>query len=106
MLEMNVYKPMMVFNLVSQVAMLSDSCTNFTEYLLKGMKPNKKAIKEHLERSLMLVTALSPVIGYDKASYLAHYAFSHNLTLRESNKKLKLVKEADFDKHLDPKKMV
>ena len=80
-LEMNVYKPLMIFNIAQSITILSDGCSNFRKFLIEGTKPNLKKIKEYVERSLMLVTALSPVIGYDKASKIAHYAMDHDLTL-------------------------
>lgn len=104
-LEMNVYKPMMIFNLTQSVKTLSDSMINFTEFLLKDAKPNKKKIDTYLHESLMLVTALSPVIGYDKSSELAHYAYDNDLSLKEANKALKFVDDTEFDKVMDPYKM-
>ena len=66
-LEMNVYKPLMINNVVHSIVLMSDGCVNFRKFLVEGTKPNLKKINEYVERSLMLVTALSPVIGYDKA---------------------------------------
>ena len=80
-LEMNVYKPLMIFNLTHSITIMTDGCTNFRKFLIEGTKPNLKKIKEYVDRSLMLVTALSPVIGYDKASKIAHYAMDNDLTL-------------------------
>src|SRR3984957_8813467 len=80
-LEMNVYKPLIIFNLTHSITLITDSCTNFRKFLVEGTQPNLKKIKEYVERSLMLVTALAPVIGYDKASKIAHYAMDHDLTL-------------------------
>ncbi|MED7819528.1 MULTISPECIES: class II fumarate hydratase [unclassified Francisella] len=104
-LEMNVYKPLIIFNIIQSVKIISDSCVNFTKYLLEDMKPNKSKIDFYLKNSLMLVTALSPVIGYDKASQLAHYADENNLSLAEANKVLKLLSEDEFNKVVDPYKM-
>jgi fumarate hydratase class II len=84
-LEMNVYKPLMIFNIT---------------------KPNLKKINEYVERSLMLVTALSPVIGYDKASKIAHHAMDNDLTLKTAALQLGFVTEAEFDRVVDPRKMV
>ena len=67
-LEMNVYKPLMIFNITHSITIMADGCVNFRKFLVEGTKPNLKKINEYVERSLMLVTALSPVIGYDKAS--------------------------------------
>jgi fumarate hydratase class II len=73
---------------------------------VEGTKPNLKKINEYVERSLMLVTALSPVIGYDKASKIAHYANDNDLTLKDAALKLGFVTEAEFERIVDPKKMV
>ncbi len=105
-LEMNVYKPLMIFNIAHSITLLSDGCTNFRKFLIEGTKPNLKKIKEYVDRSLMLVTALSPVIGYDKASKIAHYAMDNDLTLREAALKLGFVTEEQFDRVVDPAKMV
>jgi fumarate hydratase class II len=105
-LEMNVYKPLMIFNIAHSITIMTDGCTNFRTFLVEGTKPNLKKINEFVERSLMLVTALSPVIGYDKASKIAHYAMDNDLTLRDAALKLGFVSEAEFDRVVDPKKMV
>jgi len=105
-LEMNVYKPLIIYNITHSISLMTDSCTNFRTFLVEGTKPNLKQIGQFVERSLMLVTALSPVIGYDKASKIAHYALDNDLTLKEAALKLGFVTEAEFDKVVDPKKMV
>ena len=105
-LEMNVYKPLLVFNITHSITILTDGCTNFRKFLVEGTKPNLRKIKEYVDRSLMLVTALSPVIGYDKASKIAHYAMDNDLTLKEAALKLGFVTEAEFDRVVDPAKMV
>jgi len=105
-LEMNVYKPLIIFNVTHSIAILSDGCTNLRRFLVEGTKPNLKKISEYVESSLMLVTALSPVIGYDKASKIAHYAMDNNLTLRAAALKLGFVTEKEFDRIVDPAKMV
>jgi fumarate hydratase, class II len=105
-LEMNVYKPLIIFNIAQSITILSDGCTNFQKYLVQGTKPNLKKIKEYVDRSLMLVTALSPVIGYDNASKIAHYAMDNDLTLKEAALKLQFVTEEEFDRLVDPEKMV
>jgi fumarate hydratase class II len=105
-LEMNVYKPLMIFNITHSITIMTDGCTNFRKFLVEGTKPNLKKIKTDVERSLMLVTALAPVIGYDKASQIAHYAMDHDLTLKEAALKLGFVSEAEFDRVVDPAKMV
>jgi fumarate hydratase, class II len=105
-LEMNVYKPLMIFNVTRSITLMSDGCANFRKYLIEGTKPNLKKINEYVERSLMLVTALSPVIGYDKASKIAHFALDNDLTLKEAALRLGFIGEAEFDRIVDPKKMV
>jgi len=81
---MNVYKPLMIFDVIHSIILMSDGCVNFRKFLVEGTKPNLKKINEYVERSLMLVTALSPVIGYDKASKIAHHAMDNDLTLKEA----------------------
>ena len=105
-LEMNVYKPLIIYNITDSITLLADGCTNFRRFLVEGTKPNRKKIEEYVERSLMLVTALSPVIGYDKASKIAHYALDNDLSLKEAALKLGYVTEAEFDRVVDPAKMV
>jgi fumarate hydratase class II len=105
-LEMNVYKPLIIYNITHSISLLTDSCTNFRKFLIEGTTPNLKKIGEYVERSLMLVTALSPVIGYDKASKIAHYAMDNDLTLKAAALKLGYVSEAEFDRVVDPAKMV
>ncbi len=101
-LEMNVYKPLMIYNILHSGLILRDSCINFEKYTIRGMKPNMKRIARDLEKSLMLVTALSPVIGYDKASQIAHYALDRDLSLKEAALKLKFVTAEEFDRLVDP----
>ena len=105
-LEMNVYKPLLIFNITHSIAILADGCSNFRKFLIEGTKPNRKKIGEYVERSLMLVTALVPVIGYDKASAIAHYAMENDLTLKAAALKLGFVTEDEFDRIVDPAKMV
>ena len=105
-LEMNVYKPLIIFNITHSITILTDGCTNFNKFLVEGTKPNLKKIKEYVDRSLMLVTALAPVIGYDKASKIAHYAMDNDLTLKAAALKLGFVTPDEFDRVVDPAKMV
>jgi fumarate hydratase class II len=105
-LEMNVYKPLIIFNITHSITIMTDGCTNFGKFLVEGTKPNLKKIKEYVDRSLMLVTALAPVIGYDKASKIAHYAMDNDLTLKDAALKLGFVTEDEFDRVVDPAKMV
>jgi fumarate hydratase class II len=104
-LEMNVYKPLMIFNVAKSARLLTDGCHNFRVFLVEGTEPNEKQIAGFVERSLMLVTALSPVIGYDNASKVAHYALDHDMTLREAALKLGFVDADEFDRVVDPAKM-
>ena len=103
---MNVYRPLMIFNITHSITILTDGCTNFCKFLVEGTRPNLKKIKEYVDRSLMLVTALSPVIGYDQASQIAHFAMDNDLTLKEAALKLGFVSEELFDRVVDPAKMV
>src|SRR5438445_9893957 len=105
-LEMNVYKPLIIFNVTHSITIMTDGCINFRRFLIEGAKPNLKKIKEYVDRSLMLVTALSPVIGYDKSSKIAHYALDNHLTLKEGALKLGFVTEDEFNRVVDPAKVV
>jgi fumarate hydratase class II len=105
-LEMNVYKPLMIYNITHSITLMTDGCTNFRRFLVEGTRPNLKKIGEYVDRSLMLVTALSPVIGYDKASKIAHHAMDNDLTLKQAALQLGFVSEAEFDRIVDPRKMV
>jgi fumarate hydratase class II len=105
-LEMNVYKPLIIYNVTHSITLMTDSCTNFRKFLVEGTEPNLNKIKQYVDRSLMLVTALSPVIGYDKASKIAHYAMDNDLTLKEAALRLSFVTEGEFDRVVDPRKMV
>jgi fumarate hydratase, class II len=105
-LEMNVYKPLMIANIAGSIRILADGCDNFRKFLIEGTEPDRRNIAEHLDRSLMLVTALVPVIGYDKAAEIAHHAMEHDQTLKEAALELGYVDERTFDRVVDPKKMV
>lgn len=105
-LEMNVYKPLIIYNIMHSIRIMSDGCHNFSRFLVVGIQPNQKQISAFVERSLMLVTALSPIIGYDKASQVAHYALDHDLTLKEAALKLGSISADEFDRVVDPAKMV
>jgi fumarate hydratase class II len=105
-LEMNVYKPVIIHNIMHAIRIMSDGCANFSRFLVAGMQPNQKQINAFVERSLMLVTALSPIIGYDKASQVAHYALDHDLTLKEAALKLGYISADQFDTVVNPAKMI
>src|SRR4029450_4371887 len=96
----------MIYNIAHSITLMADGCTNFRKFLVEGAEPNRKKIAEYVERSPMLVTPPAPVIGYDKASQIAHYAMDHDLTLKEAALKLGFVSEAEFDRVVDPTKMV
>ncbi|GCE64133.1 class II fumarate hydratase [cyanobiont of Ornithocercus magnificus] len=105
-LEMNVYKPLLIFNIMQSIRIISDGCENFRLFLVEGIEPNHKQLKSFVDRSLMLVTALSPIIGYDKASKIARYALDHDITLRQAALQLEFISEEEFDRIVDPKKMI
>jgi fumarate hydratase class II len=105
-LEMNVYKPLIIFNIMHAITLMTDGCENFRRFLVEGTRPNLKKITENVENSLMLVTALAPVIGYDKASQIAHHAADHDTTLKAAALQLGFVSEAEFDRIVDPRRMV
>jgi len=105
-LEMNVYKPLMIHNVMESIRILSGGMTNFRRFLVDGMEPNTKQIASFVERSLMLVTALSPVIGYDEAARVAIYANANDATLREAALALGAVSAEEFDRLVDPRAMV
>ena len=104
--ELNVFKPMIAHNTLNSARLLGDACSSFTDNCVIGIKPNEKAIKEQLEKSLMLVTALNTHIGYDNAAKIAKKAHKDGITLKEAAIELNLVKESDFDKWVDPNKMI
>jgi fumarate hydratase, class II len=104
--ELNVFKPMIAHNILQSIDIMADSTKNFAEYCIKGIKANKKRIKEHLDNSLMLVTALTPHIGYDRATKIAKAALKNHTTLKFEALKTGLIKEKDYDKIVDPQKMI
>ena len=105
-LELNVFKPVIIFNLLQTINLLSESISSFTKNCLSGIKPNKEVIKKNLENSLMLVTALNPYIGYDQSAKVAKLAYKKNISLKEAARELKLDKKLNLDKILDPKNMI
>jgi fumarate hydratase, class II len=104
--ELNVFKPVMVFNVLNSVRLLADSMDSFRENCLDGIEANYAQIKKHLENSLMLVTALNPHIGYDNAAKIAKTAYENNTTLKEEAVNLKLMSASDFDKFVRPEDMI
>ena len=105
-MQLNANKTIIAYSIIKSINLISDSINSFVKNCVEGIKPNIKKIKENLENSLMLVTALNPIIGYDKSAEIAKKAFSENLTLKESAKKLGYIKESDFSVFVDPKKMI
>ena len=104
--ELNVFKPLIAHNILQSIDLIADSTKNFALYCVKGIKANKKKIQEHLDNSLMLVTALAPHIGYDKAAKIAKTALKNNTTLKYETLKTGLIREKDYKKIVDPKKMI
>ncbi len=104
--ELNVFRPMIIANITNSMNLISDGINSFIDQCLIGIKPNQQRINQLLEQSLMLVTALNPYIGYDNAAKIAKTAHQDGSTLKEAAIKLGLVKAEDFDKWVDPKKMV
>ncbi len=103
--ELNVFKPVIIHNLLQAISLLSDSVVSFTDKAIAGLKPDESRISELMARSLMLVTALAPVIGYDKATQIAKQAHKNGTTLKEEATALGFISAEDFDKAIDPKKM-
>jgi len=104
--ELNVYKPLMAYNILNSSRLIADACNSFNNNCAKGIEPNKKVIENHLNNSLMLVTALNNHIGYDNAAKIAKKAHKEGTSLKEAAISLNLVSEKDFDKWVDPKKMI
>ncbi len=104
--ELNVFKPVMIYSLLQSIRLMSDAVMSFTDNLVKGIEADRDRIDELLRKSLMLVTALSPHIGYDKAAQVAHEAHKHGTTLKESAVKLGYITEEEFDKIVRPEEMV
>ncbi len=104
--ELNTYKPLIAYNILQNINLLSDTIESFNKNCLKGIKPNKKRIHQNLKNSLMLVTSLNKHIGYDNAAKIAIKAHKDGITLKEAAIKLKLVTSKDYDRFVQPKKMV
>ena len=104
-LELNVFKPVILHNILESIRLLAEGCQSFTKHCVSGMEPNCKNIDAHLRHSLMLVTALNPVIGYDKAARIAKKAWKEELTLKEAAVALGFLTEAEFDLHVNPLEM-
>jgi len=104
--ELNVYKPVMIYNLIQSIYLLTDSCYAFTKYCASGIEANPSKITDNLQNSLMLVTALNSVIGYDKAAQIAKKAFKENTNLKQACLALGYLSEQEFDAAVDPCKMI
>jgi fumarate hydratase class II len=105
-LQLNVFKPVIVYNLLQSIELLADGCNNFQRHCLAGLQPERQRMADNLQNSLMLVTALSPHIGYDKAALVAKTAYSEGLSLREAALKLGIVETQDFDRWINPAQML
>ena len=104
--ELNVFKPLIAHNILQSIDLLADSTKNFSLYCVKGIRADKKKIKEYLDNSLMLVTALAPHIGYDNSAKIAKRALQNNTTLKEETLKTGLISEKDYNRIVNPKKMI
>jgi fumarate hydratase class II len=104
--ELNVYKPVMIYNLCQSIYLLTDSMRSFREHCVVDITANPEKLKQYCDESLMLVTALNPVMGYDNAAKIAKYAYEHNTSLKTAALTLGLISEAEFDRVVDPSKMV
>ena len=104
--ELNVYKPVMIYNVLQSIRLIADASISFTDNCVKGIQPNRKQIAQLMERSLMLVTALAPTIGYDKATEIAKTAHKNGTTLREEALRLGYVTEKEFDCIVRPEDMI
>jgi fumarate hydratase, class II len=104
--ELNVFKPLMIFNLLNSIRLLADACASFTDYLVVGIEPNRSQIEHFLNHSLMLVTALNPHIGYDAAAKVAKKAYAEGTSLRAACVELGFLSGEQFDQLVRPEKMV
>ena len=104
--ELNVFKPMMVYNLLESARLIGDACRSFNDNCAVGIEPNHAVIEDKLQKSLMLVTALNPHIGYYKAAEIANKAHAEGTTLKEAALELGYLTEEEFDEWVDPRKMV
>lgn len=105
-LQLNVFKPVIIHNLLQSIRLLSDACNSFREHCVEGLQPNAERMREHLDNSLMLVTALNPVIGYDKAADIAKKAYSEGTTLKQAALALNYLSEDEFDAAVRPELML
>jgi fumarate hydratase class II len=104
--ELNVFKPLMIRNLLHSTRLLADACRTFREFCVEGLEPDRERIEAFVGASLMLVTALTPTIGYDKAAEIAKKAHHEGTSLKEAALALGSLTEAEFDEIVDPSKLV
>lgn len=104
--ELNVFKPVMIYNLLQSIRLIADACVSFNNNCAVGIEPNSEAIKENLNNSLMLVTALNLHIGYDNATRVAKKAYNEGTTLKEAAVALGLLTEKEFDQKVRPQNMI
>ena len=104
--ELNVFKPLIIHNILQSIHIMADASKSFANYCVKGLKVDRKRIKNYLDNSLMLVTALSPKLGYDNAAKIAKKAYKNGTTLKEEAVKSGLISEKEYEKIVDPKKML
>ena len=104
--ELNVFKPLIIHNILQSIKILSDSTKSFAKYCVSGIKADKNRIKELLDNSLMLITALSPKIGYDNAAKIAKRALKNKTTLKYETLKTGLINEKEYNKAINPRKMI
>ena len=103
--ELNVYKPLIIYNILQSTRLLADGCRAFRHFLVEGLKPNYARLEQNVAHCLMLVTALSPLIGYDKAAQVASKALKEGISLRQAAADLGVMSPEEFDHHIDPLKM-
>ena len=104
--ELNVYKPLIIHNVLGSVRLLADACASFDTHCAQGIEPDRERIRDLVERSLMLVTALAPRLGYDRAAKIAKTAHAEGLTLKEVAVKLGYLTAEEFDREVRPESMV
>ncbi len=104
--ELNVFKPLIIFNLINSIQLIAGSCEHFTKFLVEGLQPNHKKLAQYVSHSLMLVTALAPKIGYDNAAKVAHLALEEEISLKQACVQLGLLKAEEFDQLVQPQKMI
>jgi fumarate hydratase class II len=103
--ELNVFKPLMIYNFLQSCNLLADACDNFRQFCIEGLSVNTEKLKQYVDESLMLVTALNPVLGYEKCAKIAKYGHEKKRSLKQAAVELGFLTEAEFDQHVDPKKM-